>query len=164
MTDAGRITADQYLAHPPAAVWRALTDPGRLARWLMPNDFLPVVGHRFTFRTLPRPGQGFDGVVHCRVLDLEPEHRLRIGWRAGGLDTTVTWTLRPEGRGTRLFVDHSGFDPDDPLQQRTRALLDGGWRSHVMASLDRFLTGPRPDAVPEEPNGCGEPGDPDGAG
>ncbi len=24
---------DQYLAHPPAAVWRALTDPELVARW-----------------------------------------------------------------------------------------------------------------------------------
>jgi uncharacterized protein YndB with AHSA1/START domain len=47
-------------------VWRALTDSDLLARWLMPNDFRPVPGHRFSFRTTPRPGQGFDGVVHQR--------------------------------------------------------------------------------------------------
>ncbi len=33
---------------PPEWVWRALIDPQELAAWLMPNDFLPVVGHRFT--------------------------------------------------------------------------------------------------------------------
>src|SRR4051794_9719924 len=84
-----RITVDQYLAHPPARVWHALTDPDQLARWLMPNDFRPVVGHRFTFRAQPRPGQEFDGTVHCEVLDLEPERLLRIAWRGGRLDTTV---------------------------------------------------------------------------
>ncbi|WTJ96518.1 SRPBCC domain-containing protein [Streptomyces sp. NBC_01537] len=73
-----------------------------MARWLMPNDFQPVVGHRFTFRTEPRPQQGFDGIVHCEVLELAPQRRLRIAWRGGRLDTTVTWTLEPEGRGTRL--------------------------------------------------------------
>ncbi|WP_405736689.1 SRPBCC domain-containing protein [Streptomyces sp. NBC_01537] len=94
--------AHPYLARPPAKVWRALTEADRLARWLMPNDFQPVVGHRFTFRTEPRPQQGFDGIVHCEVLELAPQRRLRIAWRGGRLDTTVTWTLEPEGRGTRL--------------------------------------------------------------
>ncbi|MER6829051.1 SRPBCC domain-containing protein [Streptosporangium sp. NPDC000563] len=139
MTDPTLIQTDQYLAHPPARVWRALTDTDLLARWLMPNDFKPVVGHRFTFRTEPKPKHGFDGVVHCEVLDLEPERLLRLSWRGGRLDTTVVWRLEPEGRGTRLFLEHAGFDPDDPVQRRTRAILDGGWRSHVLRALEEAL-------------------------
>ncbi|MEV0943933.1 SRPBCC family protein [Micromonospora wenchangensis] len=129
------IHVDQFLAHPPAKVWRVLTEPDLIARWLMPNDFAPVVGHRFTMRTQPRPGQGFDGWVHGEVREVDPPRRLRWAWRGGGLDTEVSWTLVPEGRGTRLFLEHSGFDPGDPLQQRTARLLDGGWRSHVWARL-----------------------------
>jgi uncharacterized protein YndB with AHSA1/START domain len=138
--DATAIQVDQFLAHPPARVWRALTDPALLARWLMPNDFQPVVGHRFTFRTDPRPEVGFDGVAHCQVLAVEPERLLRISWRGGPLDTTVTWRLAPEGRGTRLFVEHDGFDPGDPAQRFARRILGGGWRSTVMAALDATLT------------------------
>ena len=41
--------------HSPERVWRALTDPKALAAWLMPNDFAPVVGHRFTFRAPQAP-------------------------------------------------------------------------------------------------------------
>jgi uncharacterized protein YndB with AHSA1/START domain len=139
MADPSTITVDQYLAHPPARVWRALTDAELLARWLMPNDFAPAVGHRFTFRTEPRLEQGFDGVVHCEVLELQPERKPRLAWRGGQLDTTVTWTLVPEGRGTRLFLEHAGFDPDDPIQRRTRAILGGGWRTRVMRSLEAAL-------------------------
>jgi uncharacterized protein YndB with AHSA1/START domain len=138
-TDRTVITVDQYLAHPPARVWAALTDPELLARWLMPNDFKPVVGHRFTFRTHPRPEHGFDGIVHCEVLELEPQRRLRLAWRGGTLDTTVTWTLATEGHGTRLFVEHAGFDPDDPTQQHTASILGRGWRSHVMRALEATL-------------------------
>ncbi|MEQ4718480.1 SRPBCC domain-containing protein [Nonomuraea sp. B19D2] len=47
-------------------MWRALTEPELVARWLMPNDFKPQVGHRFTFTTEPKPQVGFD----------------RIGWRS----------------------------------------------------------------------------------
>jgi uncharacterized protein YndB with AHSA1/START domain len=139
MTDARTIHVDEFLGHPPARVWKALTDPVLLAKWLMPNDFRAVVGHRFTFLTDPRPNVGFDGVVHCEVLAVEPERLLRISWRGGTLDTTVTWTLAPEGRGTRLFLEHDGFDPDDPTQQFSRRIMDGGWRSKVMAAFRAAL-------------------------
>ena len=59
MTEA--IRTDSFFPHPPEKVWRALIDPELLASWLMPNDFEPRVGHRFTFRTDPVPAHGFDG-------------------------------------------------------------------------------------------------------
>lgn len=139
MADRTTIRVDQYLGHPPGRVWAALTEPDLLARWLMPNDFTPVVGHRFTFRTEPLPEQGFDGVIRCEVLDLLPERLLRISWRGGELDTTVTWTLVAEGRGTRLFIEHAGFDPDDPRQLRTAGILGQGWRSHLLRRLAELL-------------------------
>jgi uncharacterized protein YndB with AHSA1/START domain len=139
MTDPRTIRVDEFLTHPPARVWRALTDPVLLAKWLMPNDFRPEVGHRFTFLTDPRPNVGFDGVVRCEVLVVEPERLLRISWRGGSLDSTVTWTLAAEGRGTRLFLEHDGFDPDDPTQQFSRRIMDGGWRSNVMAAFRAAL-------------------------
>jgi uncharacterized protein YndB with AHSA1/START domain len=112
------IQVDEFLPHPAERVWRALTDSAQLAAWLMPNDFVPVVGHRFTLHTDPKPG--FDGIVHAEVLDLDPPRYLRISWVGGGLDTTVAWRLEPEGRGTRLF-------------------LDGGWRSHVLRRIEAVL-------------------------
>jgi uncharacterized protein YndB with AHSA1/START domain len=160
VADPRTIRADEFLAHPPARVWRALTDPDLLARWLMPNDFRPVVGHTFTFVTDPRPGAGFDGVVHCEVLALEPERRLSISWRGGPLDTTVTWTLVPEGRGTRLFLVHDGFDPDDPAQQRTAKILGQGWRSNVLAALERVLAGPPAGRAQPSPSPSSPPSPP----
>jgi uncharacterized protein YndB with AHSA1/START domain len=58
---------------------------------------------------------------------------IRIAWRAAPedpsrLDSTVTFTLEPEGRGTRLFLVHDGFDPDDPWQLASRRILGGGWK------------------------------------
>jgi hypothetical protein len=43
-----------------------------------------------------------------RVLVVEPERLLSYSWPDGGeyagdLDSTVTWTLRPEGHGTRVI-------------------------------------------------------------
>ncbi|GGO71461.1 SRPBCC family protein [Nonomuraea cavernae] len=138
--DRRAIRLDQFLAHPPAKVWRALTDSGLLTRWLMPNDFRPEVGHRFTFTTQPKKQVGFDGIVHCQVLELEPEKLLRISWSDGkSADWTVTWRLEPEGRGTRLFLDHEGFDPDDELQQLSRRIMGGGWRSSHFRAIATVL-------------------------
>jgi uncharacterized protein YndB with AHSA1/START domain len=133
------IEVDQFLARPPDRVWQALTDPALLAQWLMPNDFRPAVGHQFTFRTEPVPAHGFDGIVHCQVLDLDPPRLLRFSWRGGLLDTVVSWRLVPEGTGTRLLITHDGFDDSDPAQQLTMGILGGGWRGHLMKRLTAVL-------------------------
>lgn len=133
------IEVDQFLPQPPGRVWQALTDPARLARWLMPNDFQPVVGHAFTFRAEPVPRQGFDGIVSCQVLELDPPRLLRFSWRAGTLDTVVSWALVPEGGGTRLMITHDGFDDRDPGQRRVLGILGGGWRGHLIGRLGTLL-------------------------
>ena len=95
--------------HPPAAVWRALTDPAALREWLMDSTFAEArVGHQFTFRTTPRPG--FNGIVYCEVLAVDPERRLSYSWHGGwaGRPTVVTYTLEAVAEGTRLRLEHTG--------------------------------------------------------
>jgi uncharacterized protein YndB with AHSA1/START domain len=146
VSDPRRIEVDAYLPHPPARVWQALTDPRLLARWLMPNDFQPVVGHRFTFRRDPIPAVRFGGIAHCQVLAIEPERLLRISWADpgpdNGLDSTVTWRLVAEGRGTRLFIEHDGFDPDNPYQQIARQIMGGGWPGTIRDLADCLIEKP----------------------
>ena len=98
--------------HPIELVWRAITTRELLAEWLMENDFEPRVGHGFTFRT--EPGPGFDGVVRCVVLALEPPAQsgaasMRLSWKGGPIDTTVVFDLRSEPGGTRFTMTQSGF-------------------------------------------------------
>lgn len=94
--------------HAPERVWRALTEPEALARWLMENDFEPRVGHRFQFRTDPAPG--FDGVVDCEVLAVEPPRFLSYTWVGGPIDTVISFTLEAVEEGTRLHVEQRGFE------------------------------------------------------
>lgn len=105
--DLTRIEVDQYFPHPPQKLWRALTTPELMAQWLMPNDFQPEVGHMFTFWAKPVAKTGFSGRIVCQVLDVQPRKVLSISWadadQPDGMATTVTWTLHPEGKGTRLF-------------------------------------------------------------
>jgi uncharacterized protein YndB with AHSA1/START domain len=114
--DREEIVVDCELDHPPAQVWRALTEPALLAAWLLPNDFRPEVGHRFAFRP---DGRLEGGPIACEVLDLEPERRLRLSWASADpaerdaagrrLDSVVTFDLEPVARGTRLRIVHCGL-------------------------------------------------------
>ena len=102
-----KIALERVYRHPRSKVWRALTDAELLGQWLMPNDFEPRVGHRFQFRTDPAPG--FDGIVDCEVLELEPTSKLAFSWKGGPIDTVVTLTLTDHANGTRLHMEQTGF-------------------------------------------------------
>lgn len=135
--------------HPVDRVWRALTDPAALAVWLMRNDFRPEVGHEFTFVTNSAPG--FDGIVHCRVLDLDEPRLMRLSWRGGPVDATVTWRLSPLPLGTatgtidgtRLDFAMEGFEGYAAVL--TSYLLGAGLRGmyarDLPAVLDRIAAG-----------------------
>lgn len=104
-----------YYDHPPEVVWEYLTNAELLARWLMPNDLKPEVGHQFRFTAKPLKKMRFDGNIFCEVLEVEPLQRLVYSWKGGPgpgqitLDSVVTWTLTPKGSGTELLLEHSGF-------------------------------------------------------
>lgn len=100
------LLAEEY-PHPPDKVWRLLTDSKELERWLMPNDFVAEVNRIFTMTTAPRPG--FDGTICCQVLELDPPRRMQWSWRAGSMNSTVTFELSPTETGTRLTLRHEGF-------------------------------------------------------
>jgi uncharacterized protein YndB with AHSA1/START domain len=97
------------LPHPPAKVWRALTEPDLLAKWLMPNDMQLAVGHAFTFEV-----SGGMMRIDCKVQEIEPHKRLRYSWKGGPVDTVVTWILQPTpSGGTLLRLEQSGFRPSE---------------------------------------------------
>jgi uncharacterized protein YndB with AHSA1/START domain len=99
------------LRHAPEKVWRALTDPALLAEWLLPVVGLELEpGAAFRFNAQPQPG--WDGVVSCRLLEVEALRKLSYAWVVGDIDTVVTFTLTPTATGTRLSLVQSGFRPD----------------------------------------------------
>jgi uncharacterized protein YndB with AHSA1/START domain len=113
------------LPHSPEKVWRALTDPVLLAEWLLPVfDLKLEPGAAFTLKTQPYPG--WDGIVNCRILEIEAQKKISYTWVVGfGLDTVVAFTLTPTSSGTHLSLVQSGFKPD---QKKNFGGARYGWK------------------------------------
>ena len=116
MSETHAIVVEKVLPYPPERIWRTLTRSELIAKWLMPNDFEPVPGYRFTFKT--KPMGNWDGIVHCEVLQCEAPLVLRYSWKGGAdsnadygsrLESDVTWTLTPVEGGTLVRMVHDGF-------------------------------------------------------
>jgi uncharacterized protein YndB with AHSA1/START domain len=80
------IRLSQFIDHPPAQVWKALTDPKIHAKWWAAGDVKAVVGHRFTLDMGPW------GQQPCEVVEVEPERLLSYSFAPGTLDSTITFS------------------------------------------------------------------------
>ena len=129
------VVIERVFAHPPAKVWRALTEQPLIAQWLMKNDFEPVAGHRFQFRSDPMPQ--WDGVIECVVLVVEEGKQLSYTWGALGLESVVLWTLTPAEGGTHVRMEHSGFGPNQDAAYKGAGY---GWQSFI-GKLERLVGG-----------------------
>lgn len=91
-------------SHPPARVWRALTEPALIRHWLSPDlthcrmDAHPGGSFRYDW-----PEFFFSGpVLEARA----PQHLVLVEHFNGDISQgpTVTTTLAPDGAGTRMIV------------------------------------------------------------
>ena len=137
-----------FFPHPTEMVWEYLTRSELLEQWLMKNDFQPIVGHDFQFKTKPIPSLDFDGICHCKVLEIIPFEKLSYSWRGGPgtgeitLDTVVVWKLVPNDKGTALFLEHSGFGKQEHLNFYTG--MTDGWLKNVQ-KIANLLNAPQHD-------------------
>lgn len=135
-----RIVHEIVYPHPIWNVWQALTTSEALAQWLMPNDFVPQMGHHFTFRVGQQ--EGWSGVMECQVVALDAPHRLAFTQRGDPQmpTTLVVFTLEQVGQHTRLRLEHSGFAAGGAAGEQLRDLLDSGWGSKKLREqLPRLL-------------------------
>ena len=102
--------------HPPAKVWRAVTDPALIPLWTATGaggraeGFTATVGTKFQLVAKPKPG--WSGVVDCEVLEVNEPSLLRYSWTGddGGDVTEVVYRLEPHAGGTRFTYEHTGFN------------------------------------------------------
>jgi uncharacterized protein YndB with AHSA1/START domain len=133
-----------FFPHPKETVWEYLTKSELLEQWLMKNDFVPIVGHNFQFRTNPIPALNFDGICHCQVLEIIPFEKLSYSWKGGSgkgdvlLDTIVVWKLISNERGTNLFLEHSGFGKTEHVNFFPG--MTDGWLKNVQKIMNHLNT------------------------
>jgi uncharacterized protein YndB with AHSA1/START domain len=121
----------------PELVWCALTEPELIHEWLMENNFRAEKGARCEFR-MP-PALGFNGIVQCEVIEVEPHHRLVYTWDGGGAwgKTTLTWTLEPYETGTKLRLEHCGFQGFRPFL--LSFMMGSGWKKKLSSTIRQVL-------------------------
>lgn len=133
-------TEVRRLRAPPAAVYRAWTEPDLVARWYR-------CGPGFTFDILrweAVPGGSIEVditeltteamvtvTVTGRFLEVEPDVRLVYLWGAETIDVRFL----PHEGGTEVRVHHKGSGPPEKLD-----VLHGGW-SHSLGKLITFCDG-----------------------
>ena len=144
-----RIDLEQTYPYPIEQVWAALTDKAAISQWLMQtDDFEPRVGCRFRLRAKPVPG--WRGYVDCEVLAVTAPRLLSYSW-AGKDDAPpmqVTWTLEPVPAGTRLRLEHTGFEGFSGFLL-AKLMMGPGWRKMLRRRLAAVLAMPR--SKPEVP-------------
>ena len=134
MAEPGVIRQTRHIPEPPSRVWEALTDPALHAKWWAAGDVRPEVGHRFTM------DMGAWGQQQCEVLAVEPERLFAYSFAPDTLNSVITWRLEPEGEGTRLSLEHAGFDLDTPPGKRAFEGMGEGW-PNVIARIEPALAG-----------------------
>jgi uncharacterized protein YndB with AHSA1/START domain len=131
------VVVEREFPYPPEKIWRALTQPHLIEEWLMKNDFKPVVGHRFNLRAAPQPG--WNGVIDCEVLVVEPNKTLSYTWNSGeaelAIKSVVTLSLAPTGTGTLLRMEQTGFRQD---QRQNYQGAKYGWQ-HMFTKLEQVV-------------------------
>jgi uncharacterized protein YndB with AHSA1/START domain len=129
------LVIERDVPHPQEKIWRALTQSALVEEWLMKNDFQPTVGHRFNFRSTPVPG--WDGVIACEVLLVEPKSRLSYSWGTMGMVSLVAWTLTPTKDGTHVRMEQTGFRSEQDAAYKGATY---GWTKFI-GNLERVAGG-----------------------
>ncbi len=141
---------ERVLPAAPEKVWANLVDAKKRSRWFCAGDDLTGVGqrfelhfghHRITDEPPPEKFRRFDGtqpdfVSYGRVLEFEPNRRLRFSWMEsaeGGGASDVLFELSPRGDGALLVITHSELPNREELVG-----VGGGWNAHLNVLEDEL--------------------------
>lgn len=97
------------LTHPPAKVWRALTEKKLLSNWFpadIDGDWRVGAPLQFTFRHGEGAGLSEDE-MRGEVLAVEDERLLEFRWGQG----VIKFELEPDGEGSRFVLTETHDDP-----------------------------------------------------
>jgi len=146
----GTVHASVEIAASPEKVFRALTEPGELARWWGSPDEYQTHDWKVDLRPggkwscQARSAEG-TGEVRGEYVAVEPPRLLEYTWEPSWeqyRQTIVRCTLEPVGGGTRLSLVHRGFAAGESAQGHA-----DGW-TRVLGWLAGRFAGSHPNASP----------------
>ena len=143
-----RIDRTIDIAASPDRVWRALTNAAELSTWFQVKIEGDITPGGQVWMTSEHPEHAVQRWP-VQIVELTRPRRVVWQWHPGAVDpardyardpqTTVTFTLEPSERGTRLTVSETGFDAI-PLDRRAKAFADNsqGW-AEVVGWLQKYV-------------------------
>jgi activator of HSP90 ATPase len=113
----------------PQHVYEALLDSKQFTTFSgAPADIDPKVGGAFSM---------FGGLIVGRNVEMVANQRIVQAWRPThwdpGIYSIVRFELKPDGAGTSVALDHTGF-PEGEFDH-----LDSGWHAHYWEPLKKFF-------------------------
>jgi uncharacterized protein YndB with AHSA1/START domain len=104
-------------------VWRAIATSEGLSAWLMKNNFQPELGFEFTFQA--KPMKDWDGVVHCKVMELNAPNSIGFTWCGNNMEQYVAFKLVELDKDkTQFTLVHSGWTEEHAM---IREIMYDGW-------------------------------------
>ena len=114
------VTAEIFIAAPPARVFAAITDPSQTAKWWGQKNLYHLTDSQADIRpggkwsskgTSSKMG---DIAVHGEFTEVNPPSRLAYTWNSNWMPavTKVLWELDSQRNGTLVKLTHSGFAGD----------------------------------------------------
>ena len=137
VAELSRIDRTIEINAPRERVWRALTNAEELSAWFQVKIEGPIAPDTEVWMTSLHTGYAGQR-FRVRFIEMAPPERFVWEWHPGEVDpnvdysreprTTVTFTLEPSARGTRLSVSETGFD-EISLARRAKVHKDNsqGW-------------------------------------
>lgn len=135
---ASRVTRIVSIDAPRSEVWRCLTEPDLLARWLgdiaaFPDGVVAGATGRFAWSG--------EVVLAARILEVEPQVRFVFHWAEGiltGRASTVAIDLRDVDGSTQLHLVEWGFplEGDDATRREALRALAAGWTVELDELVD----------------------------
>ena len=143
-----RIEKKIQLRHPPAKVWRALTDSKEFGKWFGAVFTEPFkLGARVSGKVTHK---GYEHMTMDVTIErMEPQRVFAWRWHPGACEpgqdvsdeptTLVVFELKEVPGGTLLTVVESGFD-QIPLERRAQAFRDNeeGWAQQMKAIAEHL--------------------------
>ena len=123
---------------PIQKVWDLVSSGEAIGTWFMPNNLVAEEGHEFHIQSPFGPSP-------CKVLEVEPPHRLTFSWDTEGW--YVEFLLKEINGNTEFTLIHGGWKDSEEIVGKAkqtaadvRETMNGGWAG-IVQKLRRVAIG-----------------------